>query len=203
MCPLPGYTFEESTVNALPLDVPPPRFFDDAALTTNREMHKMPYSTNDTCFIHAVISGGLYLPIRVDPDPLTAATDLELNTAGKVRTVSQSTISNFLIKCGEAYMDNDLEHSFNLLPDALIWYVRHPSIRSDKDLVAILKFAAAGTIVPEDWGIVKPDLTFTNDEGIVRTARPVYEGLSRLGQEGACYCVALFDYRNLVLVTRK
>jgi len=56
--------------------------------------------------------------------------------------------------------------------------------------------------VPEDWGIVRPDLTFTNSQGLVRTAKPLLDKMLRLGQEHECCSIALFDYRNVIILVR-
>jgi hypothetical protein len=193
LSPLPGCTLEESTVDALPLSLPPPRFYSDELLTTNRIVHKVPIDTgDDICYAYMVHNGTSHVPIRLVPSPLPAFPNDDLDTPEKVAAASENILTKFLRQCGEAHMEN-----------ALTWFVRHPQIRTNKELVAILQLAAVGTIIPGDWGIVKSDLTFTNGEGIVRTAIPVYEEISRLGQERECYCLALFDYRNLILVTRK
>jgi hypothetical protein len=93
-----------------------------------------------------VHTGGRDVPIRVDPSSLSFATYLGLSTPAKVRTACEAKVIRFLIRCGILHMDNHLKHDFDIVPDALNWFVRHPSIRINKNFVAILQFAATGTI---------------------------------------------------------
>jgi hypothetical protein len=49
--------------------------------------------------------------------------------------------------------------------------------------------------------MLRPDLTFTNGEGIVRSAVPLMKEMEKLAEQYDCHCMGLFDYRNVVFVT--
>jgi hypothetical protein len=95
----------------------------------------------------------------------------------------------------------DIKCSNDILPNSTTWFER--GTNRAKFYISILQYAAPGTIVPKDWGMLLPELSFTNGEGIVRSALPLKTEMDRLAEKYDCHCVGLFDYDNLVLVTRE
>ena len=69
LSPLPGCTLKKSNVDALPLNLPPPRFHSDEFLTTDRLVHKHLVDTgDDTCYAYLVRRGLGHISIRIDPN---------------------------------------------------------------------------------------------------------------------------------------
>jgi hypothetical protein len=196
--PLTGYTLEDSNVEALGVSIPPQRFLNDDHIDLEPLFHIKVKFGGSEFMMYTTQDGQV---VTVDNHPLPIVDGHDIATATGVRTSSQEPLIDLLILIGKEHSGDQLKHSFSLVPDALVWYVRRPVDRS-KEFIGILQFASADTIVPGDWGLRNRDLTFTNDEGVVRTAKPLLESMLLLGQQRGCYSMVLFDYHNLILVTR-
>jgi hypothetical protein len=197
--PLTGYALEDSNLEALALDTPPQRLANDRHLDIGGLLALEVEFGGCAFKIYTTEDGRV---VTVEDCPLPTVDDEDIATAAGVRASSQSTLIDYLILIGEENTNDELKYSCDIIPDALVWYVRKPNEGRAKEFICILQFAAAGTVVPGDWGLRKPDLTFTNGKGIVGTAKLLYDSMLLMGQERDCYSVALFDYRNVVFVTR-
>ncbi|KAI4694140.1 uncharacterized protein J4E84_002721 [Alternaria hordeiaustralica] len=200
--PLVGYALEDSNLEAAALETPPQCFLYDKHIDNSE--------VSSALLTFGAQYGGCAFKIYTTPDgklvkvgdsPLHTVDDSAIATPEGVLKSSQLTLIDFLVIAGKDHSPA-LKHSYDIVPDAITWYVRKTGERNAKELVGIVQFAPAGTIVPGDWGLRKPDLTFTNGEGIVRTAKPLLEAMLSFGQKRECYCLALFDYHNVVFVTR-
>jgi hypothetical protein len=196
--PLTGYTLKNSNLEALGLAPPAQVFLHDKHVKSDTFSLVVQFSgcafkiyTNDKGKV-----------LKVEDRPLPTVDDRELDSPAGVLKSCQHTLIDFLICVGKEHVGDPLKHSYDIVPEAITWYMRIPSKRHAKELIGILQFAPAGTIVPGDWGLRKLDLTFANGEGIVRTAKPLLESMLSFGQKRECYCLALFDYHNVVFVTR-
>ncbi|CAE7027977.1 hypothetical protein PTTW11_04339 [Pyrenophora teres f. teres] len=192
---LKGYTLAESGLQSLGLGVPPKKTdgnLDDSNLTRTRV-------TIGECAFNAYgrENGDI---LKVDDRPLPEIEDHLLTTSLDVRIAARRPLLDLLCVVGESWMGSELKYSYDAIPNALTWYMR--SKDRTKLCVAILQIAPAGTVVEQDWGMIRADLTYDNNEGIVRTAEPLRDNLLVLGQEYKCPYMALFDYHNFVTVSR-
>lgn len=200
--PLTGYALGDSNLEASALEPPPQRFLNDKHIDNSEERSQvleLGAQYGGCAFkIYTTLNGKI---VKAKDSPLPTVDDCAIATPDGVLKSCQRTLLDFLVTAGKNHAPT-LKHSYHIVPDALTWFVRIPGERNAKDLVGIVQFAPAGTIVSGDWGLRKLDLTFTNGEGVVRTAKPLLEGMLSFGQKRKCYCLALFDYHNVVFVTR-
>jgi hypothetical protein len=196
--PLTGYTLEDSSVEALGLDASPPRLMNDNHIDHELLLGCKVRFGGCQFILYTMEDGRI---VTAENSPLPTVDSHDIATATGVRSSSQMPLIDLLVLMGEEHVGNRLKYSYDLVPNALVWYIRRPADRS-KEFVGIFQFAPTGTIVPSDWGLRNRDLTFTNGEGIVRTAKPLLENLLLLGQQHECFSVVLFDYYNAVMLTR-
>ncbi|EDU47885.1 hypothetical protein PtrSN002B_006423 [Pyrenophora tritici-repentis] len=196
--PLKGYTLENSRLAGLGLGVPRKKpdghfDFDGAKLMSGH------INIGECVFrAYARENGDI---MEIDDLPLPEIEDDILTTSLGVRIAAREPLLDLLGAVAKSWMGYELKHSYDIIPDALTWYVRDQN--RSKLYVAILQLAPAGTIVEQDWGMIRADLTYdNNNEGIVRTAAPLRDEMLILGQQYNCSHMALFDYRGFVTVSR-
>jgi hypothetical protein len=194
---LPNRTLETSTIDALGYE-PPARGFDYYNPINTSQLNALPHGIGDVkvTYYATKIPGQV---LCMDPTHLPQQDNLI--TAEAVCKVFEPLIICPVNPCLEMNYRKDIKCSNDILPNSTTWFER--GTNRAKFYISILQYAAPGTIVPKDWGMLLPELSFTNGEGIVRSALPLKTEMDRLAEKYDCHCVGLFDYDNLVLVTRE
>jgi hypothetical protein len=194
---LPNLTLSTSTIDALGYE-PPVRGFEYYNPINTSPLHALACKIGNVEVTYYA-TNPLGKILCMDPYPLPKQENLP--TAETVCKVSSALLIHPINIGLEITYRKKVKYTNDILPNTTIWYQR--GTNRAKSHIAILQYAAPGTIVPEHWGMLLPELTFTNGECIVRSAVPLKAEMDRLAEKYDCHCVGLFDYGNLVLVTRE